>query len=543
MQSLLAHGAERAFGVAGESYLAVLDALYDVQDRIELVTNRQEGGAAFMAEAYAKLTGKTGLCFVTRGPGACNASIGVHTARQDSTPMILFVGQVAREQMGREAFQEIDYRQMFKPPIAKAVFQVDSADKMNEIMAEAFRLTQSGRKGPVVIALPEDVLTETAGFEQAIVTPPKAKTDIKRDLEDACKLLREAKRPVCIIGGSGWSEEAIDNFQAFAEREGLPVATSFRRQDLFDHNSPVYIGELGTGANPELVRLIRDESGLVLAVNTRLSEITSQGYTLLDVPKARQKLIHIYPDIDEHGHVYRADVGILSKPDNFIDHIHALSGCGNCEDWRQKLRDQYTKWSALPQKRDLYAPDMNFVYGQLIDKMSEDAIVTTDAGNFSGWAQRYIKYGRPGRLLAPTSGAMGYALPSAISASLEMPNRTVVGLAGDGGTMMTVQELATAAKYGAKPIFILFNNGVYGTIRMHQARDYPERRIATELHNPDFVQLAHSFGLDAVRVTSNDAFVDALNQAIAAKKMFIIEVRNDPMQMTTTKSLAEIESF
>ncbi len=539
-KALKAHNVDTIFGVAGESYLAALDALYDLPD-IKFVTNRQEGGAAFMAEAYGKLTGKAGICFVTRGPGATNAAIGLHTARQDSTPMILFIGQVARNQLGREAFQEIDYRQMFKPPIAKAVFRVERADDMAEVVAEAFRLSQSGRMGPVVVSLPEDVLTEPSERVEVDVKAVKLKTDISREMQDLKKLLNEAKKPVFIVGGSGWSDRSCVEFQSFAEQYKLPVACSFRRQDLFDHNSSSYIGELGTGPNPELVEMIRDEADLIVAINTRLSEITSQGYTLLNVPQPRRKLVHVYSNVDEHGRIYSADVGILSKPDNFVEHLKNLTNIETNDEWCGELHDIYQGWSVISKEKAEYSVDMDIIFKFLQKKLPENAIITTDAGNFSGWAQRYIKYGRPGRLLAPTSGAMGYGVPSAVAASINQPDRTVVGLAGDGGFMMTAQELSTAAQQGAKPIILLFNNGIYGTIRMHQARDYPHRQIATDLKNPDFVQLVQSYGLNAIRVDKTEDFEKAWGQALKSNKMTVIEIQNSPDQITTTKSMKDIE--
>lgn len=540
MKALQEHQVDTVFGVAGESYLAALDALYDAGD-IKFVTNRQEGGAAFMAESYGMLTGKTGICFVTRGPGATNAAIGVHTARQNSTPMILFVGQVARAQLGREAFQEIEYRQMFKPSIAKAVFQIDHPDEMAETVSEAFRLSQSGRMGPVVIALPEDVLTEMTENSEVTVKHVKRHTDITRDMQDLGRMLKSAEKPVCIIGGSGWSDQALQNFQSFAEKIHLPVACAFRRHDLFDHNSPIYIGELGTGANPDLINKIRDESDLVIALNTRLSEIASQGYSLLDVPKPRQKFVHIYPNVDEHGKVYVSNLGILSKPDNFVDHLEKLADIRLESAWGESLHDQYAKWSHLNKQKGVFPVDMDIVYQALRDSLPDDAIITTDAGNFSGWAQRYLKYGRPGRLIAPTSGAMGYGLPSAIAASIECPDRVVVGLMGDGGFMMTGQELATAVQQGAHPIIILFNNGIYGTIRMHQARDYPHRKIATDLHNPDFKALAEAYGAKAFCVKKSEDFGKVLKDAMKSKVLTLIEVQNSAEQITTTKTMSEIE--
>ncbi|MGM0421998.1 MAG: thiamine pyrophosphate-dependent enzyme [Pseudomonadota bacterium] len=539
-KALKAHDVDTVFGVAGESYLAVLDALYDTKS-IKFITNRQEGGAAFMAEAYAKLTGKTGICFVTRGPGATNASIGVHTAKQDSTPMILFIGQVARDQMGREAFQEVEYRCMFEPPFAKAVFQVEHADDMAQVVAEAFLISQSERKGPVVIALPEDMLREKTD-----------KIDIRRldqqdiqprheELPEIGALLSKAKKPVAILGGSGWDDENLAAFESFAEKHHLPVAAAFRRQDLFRHTHPCYIGELGTGPNPALAKAIREDADLVLAVNTRLGEITSQGYTLFDIPDPRQKLIHVYPDEAELGKVYAPDLAVNTTPDGFIRHLAELEDSYDFSRWCKTLRQSYEDWTVLDKTTPDFEVDMDMIFKHIRNTLPKDAIITTDAGNFSGWAQRYLRYGRPNRLLAPTSGAMGYGVPAAIAASIAAPEPVVIGMMGDGGFMMTGQELATAVSAGATPIILLFNNGIYGTIRMHQARDYPGRKIATDLTNPDFTALAKAYGAEAYCIEKTEDFYSAFDEALENRKLTVIEIRNNPEQITTSKRLSDFE--
>jgi acetolactate synthase-1/2/3 large subunit len=539
-RALISHEVETVFGVAGESYLAVLDALYD-SPSIQFITNRQEGGAAFMAEAYAKLTGETGVCFVTRGPGATNASIGVHTAKQDSTPMILFIGQVARDQMGREAFQEVDYLQMFKPPFAKAVFQVDHADDMAGIVSKAFDIAQSGRKGPVVVALPEDMLIEQTTNTDIKILPSKHSVPDQDALDKMAALLRAAQKPVAIIGGSGWTESAISGFEDFACRHNVPVATSFRRQDLFDHNHPCYIGELGTGANPALASAIRDDADLILAVNTRLGEITSQGYSLFDIPEPRQKLVHIYPDPDEFGKVYQPDAAINATPDIIINYLGGLKQNYDFSGWCSPLRQNYERWTALDKSSPEFDVDMDLIFKHIRNNLPKDAVITTDAGNFSGWAQRYLRYGRPNRLLAPTSGAMGYGVPAAIAASIAAPERAVIGMMGDGGFMMTGQELATAISAGATPIILLFNNGIYGTIRMHQARDYPGRQIATDLTNPDFTTLAKAYGAETFCIEKTEDFYSSFDTALESQKLTVIEIRNTPEQITTSKRLSDLE--
>ena len=539
VRALEYYSVETVFGVAGESYLAVLDAFYDSD--IRFITNRQEGCACFMAEAYAKLTGKTGVCFVTRGPGATNGAIGVHTAKQDSTPLVYFIGQVARDQEGREAFQEIDYRDMFKPPISKAVFHLEHADDVGRVVAEAFTISQTGRKGPVVVSLPEDMLCD---MTQNVDIQP-ASTAVKRDLEqdqmDQMKdVLSKAQKPVAILGGSGWTPDIIAKFEAYAQAHSLPVVASFRRQDLFNNEHPCYVGELGTGPNPQLVSAIKDEADVVLAINTRLSEITSQGYTLFDIPDPRQKLIHVYPDQAELGKVYTPHAALHMTPTDFAAQLDLLSRTYDFGDWCNTLRSTYENWTRFHNSEGGFDVDMDLIFKHIREHVPEDTVFTTDAGNFSGWAQRYLKYGDGNRLLAPTSGAMGYGAPAAISASLTAPDQTVIGLMGDGGFMMCGQSLATAMMYQARPILIVFNNSIYGTIRMHQERDYPGRVVATHLHNPDFVKLAESYGAQAFKVTKTQDFYPAFEQALKSETLCLIEVQNLPEQITTTRKMSEL---
>lgn len=539
VRTLAAHGVRQISCVAGESYLAVLDALLDHPD-IKVITCRQEGGAAFMAESWGKLTSTPGVCFVTRGPGACNASIGVHTAMQDSTPLILFMGQVGRADKGREAFQEIDVKEVFSG-LAKWATEIDDPARVPEIIARAFTVATSGRPGPVVIGLPEDMLTEIASA--AIPAPVNAApaTLTKETLSEIRDLLQDARHPVVIIGGSGWSDKGIEDFASFASAAQLPVSASFRRQDLFNHKHKCYAGELGTGPNPKLVEKVR-EADLVLVIGARLDEICTQGYTLFDVPLPKQKMIHIHQSIDEIGKVYQPTLGIVA---NLNEAANALVSVAHGLDarlwagWRDELRGMYQAWTAIDSKTQprWRGANMTTIFAFLRDELPADAIITTDAGNFSGWAQRYLQYGRPGRLLAPINGAMGYAVPSAIGASLAASDKLVLGLCGDGGFMMTGQELATAMHHNAQPIIIVCNNGMYGTIRMHQEKNYPGRISATALTNPDFVKLAESYGAFAARVEKSDDFPAIWGEARNAKRAAVIEIRMDPAQLTTNSKL------
>ena len=527
---LMAQGVTRMSCVAGESYLAVLDALLD-HPQISVVTCRQEGGAAFMAESWGKLYGTPGICFVTRGPGACNASIGIHTAMQDSTPMIVFMGQVRRWEKGREAFQEIDVAQVFGG-LAKWAVEIDDPKRIPEIVSRAFKTAISGRPGPVVIGLPEDMLTEIAEVE-ICARSEKLRASITQDQVAAVRdILKQAQKPIMVVGGAGWDAESCENIVSFAASCHLPVAASFRRQDVFDHKNNCYVGELGTGPNPKLVAKIK-EADLVIAVGTRLSEITTQGYTLFN----NQKIIHIHPSENELNKVYQAVLAIQADVDSVA---HALSARGFGVDgrrwaaWRDELRALYNDWTAIDTKAHWKGANMHAIYAWLRDNLPPDAIITTDAGNFSGWAQRYLRYGRPGRLLAPTSGAMGYAVPSAVGASLAEPSRLTLGICGDGGFMMTGQELASAMHHGAKPIIMVCNNGMYGTIRMHQEKHYPGRISATALTNPDFTALAASYGAFAVKIMDAAEFPAAFAAAQKSGKASILEVKMDPRQLTTS---------
>jgi acetolactate synthase-1/2/3 large subunit len=537
VDSLRVHGADRAFCVAGESYLEVLDAFHDAPD-IALITCRQEGGAANMAEAVGKLTGRPGICFVTRGPGACNASIGVHTAMQDSTPMILFVGQVARDQAEREAFQEIDYRRMFSP-VAKWAAQIDDAARIPEFVSRAFHVATSGRPGPVVLALPEDMLRDTVTvpltgkFTEVQAHPGAA------DLERVADLLVAAERPLVLVGGSGWTDAACADLKRFAESWGLPVCSSFRRQDVLDNTSPSWIGDLGTGPNPKLLARVK-QSDLLLVIGARLGEMTTQGYELIELPETRQTLIHVHASAEELGRVFRPDLPIQSGSAAFVAELarRVLPGSTSWREWTESGRRDFIEWLE-PAPYD-GALDLGAVSVWLRDRLPEDAIVTIDAGNFSGWAQRFLSYRRPGRQLGPTSGAMGYSVPAAVAAKLVHRDRMVVGFVGDGGFQMSGQELATAMHTGAAPIILLFNNGMFGTIRMHQEKRYPGRVSATALTNPDFAALAQSYGAFGAVVERTEQFAPAFEAAVASGKAAVIELRMDPEVITTRTTLSAL---
>ncbi|MFC3293540.1 thiamine pyrophosphate-binding protein [Modicisalibacter luteus] len=538
VDQLLIHGAECAYCVPGESYLEILDALHDARDRFTLYNARHEAGAANMAEAYGKLTGKPGVCMVTRGPGACHAAIGVHIAQQDSTPMILLIGQVDRPSRDREAFQEIDYRQMFGS-VAKWVAQIDDATRIPEYMARAFRVATSGRAGPVVLALPEDMLTDVV--ETTDATPYTAtRPDIgEHDLERIRTALSTAQRPMLLVGGSGWDDEACRAITTFAETNDLPVACSFRRQDIVDNRSEVYIGDFGTVSSPKLIQRIAT-ADLLLVIGARLGEMTTKTYTTLTPPVASQQLIHIHSDADEIGRVYSPENGIAAAPERVA---RALERCqwdlsGRWSDWRQQARQEYLD--------DINASDEDSALniGQALmdmrDRLPADAIVTLDAGNHTGWAQRYLRYGRPGRQLGSTCGAMGYSVPAAVSASLHDPERVVLSFVGDGGFMMSGQELATAIQHGGRPIVLLFNNGTYGTIRMHQEREHPERVVGTDLVNPDFLGMAQALGAHTESVTRTEELGPALTRAIESRRPAVIVLKTDPERISTRTTIAQL---
>lgn len=544
VDALHTHGTDLVFGVPGESYLAVLDALHD--SSIRFIINRQEGGAAFMAEAYGKLTGLPGVCFVTRGPGATNASIGVHTAQQDSTPMILFIGQVGNDFVEREAFQEIDYRRMFGT-MTKWVAQIDRAERIPEYVAHAWQVATSGRPGPVVLALPEDMLTAQADVPDARRYQPVQAAPSPAQIAQLRELLAAAKQPVVLLGGAGWNADACDDIRHFAERNALPVACAFRFQDLLDNRHPQYIGDVGIGINPKLAARIKS-ADLVIAIGPRLGEMTTSGYTLLDAPVPKQKLVHVHASAEELGRVYQADLMINSGMPQIAE---ALAGMEPVEAsaWQHTVADARVELAAWQEEPPIFKgtnAKLNLwqVVQTLKASLPPDTILTNGAGNFATWAHRFWHYGGFRTQLAPTSGAMGYGVPAAVAAKIAAPHRTVLNFAGDGDFMMNGQELATAVQHRAGVLFIVFNNGAYGTIRMHQEREYPGRVSGTELKNPDFAALARAYGAFGESVETTAGFPAALERAqqhIAATGLpALIELRYNADLITPNASLATI---
>jgi len=489
VECLQAQGIERVFCVPGESYLPLLDALYN--SGIKNTVCRQEGGAAMMAEAWGKLTGKPGICLVTRGPGATNAAAGVHIAAQDSTPMLLFVGQINTMVRHREAFQELDYRQVFGS-MAKWVAEIDSTSRIPEMLARAWHTATSGRPGPVVLALPEDALQGSADVSAARELKLIETSPSNDDLLQLQTMLEGANHPIAILGGSRWSSAAVQHIRTFSERVGLPVATSFRRQMLFDHLHPNYAGDVGIGINPALRERI-ERADLVLLLGGRLSEMPSQDYTLLNIPTPRQTLVHVHPGAEELGKVYIPDLAIHASPTAFAKSLDSLSLSTNWHTQAEAAHNEYLHWSSLDNAQN-QATVMKAVLQHLINELPKDAIITNGAGNYCGWIHRFFRFREFGTQVAPTSGSMGYGLPAAIAAKLARPNQPVVAFAGDGCFQMTFQEFGTAVQAGAAVIVLVIDNGMYGTIRMHQEKHFPGRVSATELHNPDFATWASAYG-------------------------------------------------
>ena len=537
VECLTALGAKKAFGVPGESYLAVLDALYDTRGQFDYVLCRNEGGAGFMAAAYGKLTGDPGICMVTRGPGATNASIGVHTAMQDSAPMILLVGQVGTDMKGREAFQEVDYKAVFGT-LAKWAVEIDQVERIPEIISRAWLTAISGRPGPVVIALPEDMLTSLTEAE-----PLKGPLSIEEPLpspasvDKSRSLLAGAKRPLILYGGCNWKGEGTAPLQRFAEASDIPVVSVFRYQDQFDNNSPVFCGEAGVGMSPPK-RLI-SEADVILAINNRFGENSTEGYTLLDVPSPKQTLIHVHGSDLEIGKIYRPALAIQSGPNAFVAALDALDPIkGEWADWRKEGRASYEAGFDLP---DLPSPvDMGKVCAWLRDTLPEDVIVTNGAGNFAIWSGKFLKYGPKARLLAPQSGAMGYGLPAAIAAKLVEPEKTVVCFAGDGDFQMNCTELATALQAGAQPIVLILNNGTYGTIRAHQERNYPARVSGTDMVSPDFPALAKAYGFHGERVETTEDFAPAFERALASRTGAVLDLNISAEVLTPRQTLSQM---
>lgn len=537
VKSLVALGASKSFGVPGESYLAVLDALYDTKGQLDYVLCRNEGGASFMAAAYGKLTGTPGICFVTRGPGATNAAIGVHSAMQDSSPMILFVGQVGTDMKGREAFQEIHYPSMYGT-IAKWAVEVDQIERLPEILSRAWITATSGRPGPVVVALPEDMLTSLSTV--APLNGPARIAEPAPDaaaLAEALALLAQAERPAILLGGSNWSEAGRAAFKAWAEASDIPVIAALRYQDMFDNHSPCYAGDMGLGLAEGIRKTLRD-ADVVLAINTRFGETTTEGYTLFNVPVARQKIIHVHSSAAEIGKIYIPTIGIVAGPNAFAAALTPVSG--PWADWRQRAR---TAWEATFDLAPLPSPvDMGLVSAHLREVLPEDAVLTNGAGNFTVWPNKFFKFGPKARLLAPQSGAMGYGFPAAIAAKVACPGRTVVCFAGDGDFQMNCQELGTAMQAGAQPIVLILNNGIYGTIRAHQERNYPARVSGTTMENPDFTALAKAYGYHAERVETTDDFPAAFARAMASTTGAVLDLNISPEAITPRLTLTQMRA-
>jgi acetolactate synthase-1/2/3 large subunit len=544
VDALKIHGVDTAFGVPGESYLDVLDALHDSD--IRFIINRQEGGAAFMADAYGKMTGKPGICFVTRGPGATNASIGVHTAYQDSTPMILFIGQVGSDFIDREAFQEVDYRRMYGQ-MAKWVTQIDRADRIPEYIARAFQVATSGRPGPVVLALPEDMLITKAAVADTRCYQPVQASPSAAQIDTVRGMLASAKKPLVLLGGGGWNEQACADLQRFAEANQLPVSCAFRFQDLLDNEHPNYIGDVGIGINPKLAARVR-EADVILAIGPRLGEMTTSGYSLLASPVPAQRLIHVHADAEELGSVYQAELMINSGMPQVAAMLAAMQPL-DASAWAGSVaeaRADYAAWKQQPAIfKDGKAPLDLWQVVQQIDKIApHDTIITNGAGNYATWAHRFHSYGGMRTQLAPTSGAMGYSVPAGVAAKIIDPARTVITFAGDGEYMMNGQELATAVQYQAGVVIIVFNNAMFGTIRMHQEREYPGRVSGTTLHNPDFAALSVAYGGSGEVVTRTEEFAPALERALAHTREkhlpALIELRYDGNLITPGATLETI---
>ncbi len=539
VEQLKIQGCDRIFTVPGESFLAVLDALHDAPE-IETIVCRQEGGVSYMADADGKMTGKPGVAFVTRGPGATNASAGVHVAFQDSTPMILFVGDLDRADRDREGFQEVDMAAFFGP-VAKWAARIDDARRIPEYVARAFRVATAGRPGPVVLAIPEDMLRDEVEALDRPRIAPIAQPPCAGAMEAMFGLLKDATNPVAIIGGAGWDRDAAHHFATFAYRYGIPTAAAFRRQDAIDNDSAVYAGQLGYGPNPKLQQRIR-EADLLLVVGARLGEATTDGYKLINPDHPDQLLVHVHPDPNELGRVFKADLPICADMGEFAE---------MAADWAdpdlvrfsagEEAHCEWLEWSE-PTAREGVALDLGPCVKAMRDALPGNTIICNGAGNFSGWWHRYWHYGPLPTQLAPTSGTMGYGLPAAVAAALRFKDRPVVCVAGDGDFLMNGQELATAAQYGADLLVILVDNGAYGTIRMHQERDYPKRISATELANPDFAKLAEAYGGWSERVESTEAFGQAFARAMERKGIRLLHCVTDVEVITNQTTISAIHA-
>jgi acetolactate synthase-1/2/3 large subunit len=538
IDALIGHGADMVFSVPGESFLGALEALRQVEDRVRLIVCRQEGGAANMAEAYGKLTGRPGLCFVTRGPGVANASVGLHTARQDSTPMLLLVGQVGRDMSGREAFQEIDFRRMLGE-VTKWVDQVEDPARIPEYVARAYAIAMSGRRGPVALVFPEDVLTELAETTDA---PPQLLAEpapSREQLAELRLLLGAAERPLAIVGGSGWTETACADLVAFAEAYDLPVAAAFRCQDRMDNAHRLYVGELGASISPELSRRARG-ADLLIAIGDRLGEMTTSGYSLVLSPVPAQKLVHVHPGAEELGRVFATALPINAGVGSFLAAAAGLKPAGEpaWRSWAEEARREFEAQLAVREFPG--AIDFGAVMTTIRERLSPDAIVTNGAGNYTGWCMRHYLYRRYPTQLGPVSGAMGYGFPAAIAAKALHPGRDVVCFAGDGCFLMTGQELATAVHYNINVVTLILDNSMYGTIRMHQERSYPGKPYATALTNPDFAAYARAFGAHGETVRATQDFAPAFERALTAGRPALVHVVMDPEIISTRATLSEL---
>ncbi|MGF7173743.1 thiamine pyrophosphate-binding protein [Azospirillum doebereinerae] len=539
VEALEAQGVRRVFGVPGESYLAVLDALHD--SPIEMVVCRHEGGAAMMAEAQAKLTGRPGVCLVTRGPGATNAASGIHVAQQDETPLIVLVGQIERGMRGRDAFQEVDYGKLFGG-MAKWVAEIDSADRVPEMISRAFHTAMAGRPGPVVLALPEDTLTEVADAVAAPRAEAVESAPTPSQIAEFGRLLAKAERPLLVVGGSRWTEESVAALQGFAERFSLPVAVTFRRQMLFDHAHPLYAGDVGLGINPKLSALVAD-SDLLILLGDRFSEVPSQSYTLLGIPDPGKAVVHVHPGAEEIGRVHRPALGVVATPGAFLEAVSGLA-VPPSPGWAARAEAAhaaYEAWSTPP-KSIPGDVQMGDVMAWLNERLADDAVFTNGAGNYATWIHRFRRFRRFGTQAAPVCGSMGYGLPAAVAAKLEHPERDVLCFAGDGCFQMTGLEFGTAVQEGAAVLVLVIDNGMYGTIRMHQEREYPGRVSGTQLRNPDFAAFARSYGGHGETVERTEEFAPAFERARASGLPAIIHVKLDPEALTPTRTLSEIRA-
>ncbi|MEM9581589.1 MAG: thiamine pyrophosphate-binding protein [Pseudomonadota bacterium] len=532
---LVIQGVERVFSVPGESFLAALDGLYD--SGIQNVVCRQEGGAAMMAEAHGKLSGTPGILFVTRGPGATNASSGIHVAMQDSTPMVVFVGQIDSAHRDREAFQEVDYKRFFSP-LAKWVAEVDQTERLPEYIARAFQIAQSGRPGPVVLALPENMLSAEAEVPDRPRARIARQTATNRDAHQIAKALARAERPLIIAGGSGWSVQAQRDLERFAQSWDIPVAVPFRRQDYMDNRHQCYAGDLNVGINPALATRLQGADCL-LVLGARLGDITTAGYTLLDPASHGKTLLHVHADPDEPGHIYAPDIAVAAASPSILAQLVSLTPPARPDwsDWRSEARADYEAW--LSPKETPGSVKMEQIIPWLSDHLTDDAILTNGAGNYAAFLHRYFSYKQMHTQLAPTSGSMGYGLPASIAAKLKHPDRDVICFAGDGCFQMTCNEMSTAIQHGAAVIVIVVNNGKYGTIRMHQEKTYPARVSGTQIANPDFAALARSYGGWGSVVTRTEDFADAFEEARAQNLLSVIELQLDDEVLSTGQSLSE----